>query len=282
MKRCSLSEAVERYVSNGDTVVLGAALEQAIPFAAGHQLIRQGLKDLTLVGPISDILFDQLIGAGCVRRVEAAWVGNVAGGSAYNFRRAMESGTIEMHDHSNLTLALRLQAAAWGVPFLPTRTALGSDLLENPALRPLRCPFSDTALVAVKALKPDVTIVHAPYADVQGNAHWYGNLGVTCEAVGASRRVILTVEEIVPEATIRARPELVRFPGVKVDAVVEVPFGAHPAPLVTCYQRDDAYFLNYHAQSKVPEDFQRWLADWVLGVRRQAYLEQIDTEGLRV
>jgi len=280
MKCCTLANAIEQYVHDGDTVVMGTALEQAIPFAAGHQIIRQGLKDLTLVGPISDILFDQLIGAQCVRRVEAAWVGNVAGGSAYNFRRAVESGVINMLDHSNLTLALRLQAAAWGVPFLPTRTALGSDLMDNPALRPLRCPFSDEALAAVAALRPDVAIVHAQRADAQGNAHWYGNLGVTCEAVGASRRVILTVEEIVPEETIRVRPELVRFPGVMVDAVVQVPFGAHPSPLVGYYQRDDVHFLDYHAQSKTPADFQRWLAAWVTGIERKAYLEKIDTQRL--
>ncbi len=185
-----------------------------------------------------------------------------------------------MLDHSNLTLALRLQAAAWGVPFLPTKTALGSDLMDNPALRLTRCPFSDEQLVAVAALRPDVTIVHAQRADAQGNAHWYGNLGVSCEAVGASRRVILTVEEIVSEATIRARPELVRFPGVKVDAVVKVPFGAHPSPLVDCYRRDDAHFLDYHAQTKTPADFQRWLSDWVTGVERETYLKKIDIQRL--
>lgn len=280
MKRCTLAQAIKTYVHDGHTVVLGAALEQAIPFAAGHQIIRQGLKDLTLVGPISDILFDQLIGAGCVRRVEAAWVGNVAGGSAYNFRRAVESGTVEMLDHSNLTLALRLQAAAWGVPFLPSRTALGSDLMANPALRPMRCPMSDEALVAVAALRPDVAIVHAQRADDRGNAHWYGNLGVTVEAVGASRRVILTVEQIVATHTILARPEMVRFPGVKVDAVVEVPFGAHPSPLVGCYHRDDRHFLDYHAQSKTPAAFERWLATWVSGIEREEYLSKIDTERL--
>jgi len=282
VKRCTLSQAVKQHVRPGDTVVLGTALEQAIPFAAGHEIVRQGIDELTLVGPISDILFDQLIGAGCVRAVEAAWVGNVAGGSAYNFRRAVESGRLRVLDHSNLTLALRLQAAAWGVPFLPTRSALGSDLMDNPALRPFRCPFSAAPLVAVAALRPDVAIVHAQRSDAQGNAHCLGNLGVTVEAVEASQRVILTVERVVSEGEICARPELVRFPCTKVDAVVELPYGAHPSPLVGCYRRDHPHFLDYHAQSKTPEAFEAWLDAWVTGLAcREDYTNLIDTQGLQ-
>lgn len=283
MKVCTLAQAVAKHVFPGDTVVMGAALEQAIPFAAGHEIIRQGIGGLTLVGPISDMLFDQLIGAGCVCEVEAAWVGNVAGGSAYNFRRGVESESVNITDHSNLTLALRLQAAAWGVPFLPTKTAAGSDLMDNAALKSMACPFGGESLVAVAALHPEVTLVHAQRADQNGNAHWLGNLGVTAEAVGAARRVILTVEEIVSAASIRTRPELVRFPSTKIDAVVEVPFGAHPSPLVDYYQRDDDRFLEYHRQSKTVEQFQTWLDSWVLGIQhRSDYLDKIDVEGLRL
>lgn len=282
-KVCTLSEAARTLVRDGDTVVLGTGLEHAIPFAAGHEIIRQRKRNLTLVGPISDILFDQLIGAGCVKKAEAAWVGNVAGGSAYNFRRAVESGAIEMVDHSNLTIALRLQAAAWGLPFLPTRTALGSDVMGNPALKSMRCPFTNESLVAVAALLPDIAIVHAQRADAHGNAHCLGNLGVTTEAVGASRRVLLTVEEIVEPEVIRERPELVAFSSTCVTAVVKVPFGAHPSPLVGYYHRDDAHFLDYHARSKTPQEFEQWLAEWVLNLPDRAdYLSKINIEKLHL
>src|SRR6266849_6005703 len=130
----SMRDAVARFVPDGASICMGTALEALIPFAAGHELIRQRRRDLTLIGPISDILFDQLIGAGCVRAVRAAWVGNVITGSAYNFRRAVEGGTLDVEDHSNLTLALALRAGAMGVPCMPTRTALGSDLSKtNPS-----------------------------------------------------------------------------------------------------------------------------------------------------
>lgn len=282
-KVCTLTEAVHTLVRDGDTVVLGTGLEHAIPFATGHEIIRQRKRNLTLVGPISDILFDQLIGGGCVKKVEAAWIGNVAGGSAYNFRRAVESGAIEMVDHSNLTVALRLQAAAWGVPFLPTRTALGSDLMDNPSLKSMRCPFTNELLVAVAALSPDVAIIHAQRADANGNAYCLGNLGITTQAVGASRRVLLTVEEIVEPEIICERPELVAFSGTCVTAVVKVPFGAHPSPLVGYYHRDDAYFLDYHARSKTPQEFEKWLAEWVSHLPDRAqYLSKIKIEKLRL
>src|SRR5689334_11387498 len=158
MKICSLASAISSHVPDGSSVALGLQLEQMIPFAAGHELIRQGKKDLTLIGPISDILFDQIIGAGCVERVIAAWVGNVMMGSAYNFRRAVEQGALKVTDMTNFTVALALQAAAMGVPFLPTRSALGSDVAkDNEFFRELDSPFAAadaraTKLHAVKAL----------------------------------------------------------------------------------------------------------------------------------
>src|SRR5262245_47006470 len=150
-KVLSLTEAVRQHVPDGATVALGTALECLIPFAAAHELIRQGRRDLTLVGPISDICFDQLVAAGCVRRIVAAWVGNVQHGSGYAFRRALEQGIprpVEVEDHSNFSIALALEAAALGVPYLPTRSLLGSDVLRrNPRLRVVPCPFTGDPLV---------------------------------------------------------------------------------------------------------------------------------------
>src|SRR5687767_527819 len=157
-----LAEAIRRFVPNGSTVALGTCLEQMIPFAATHELIRARIGDLTLIGPVSDICFDQLIGAGLVRRVMAAWVGNVMMGSAYCFRRAAERGEprpLEVVEFSNFTFAQALHAAAIGAPFLPTRSALGSDLIaRNPWLQPIEDPLGGGPLLAVKPLHPDVTI----------------------------------------------------------------------------------------------------------------------------
>jgi glutaconate CoA-transferase subunit A len=152
-KLISLPDAVERFVPEGGSVAAGLCLETMIPFAAGREIMRQGKRNLTLVGPISDILFDQLIGAGCVARVQAAWVGNVITGSGYNFRRAVEAGALAVEDHSNLTMAMALKAGAMGLPFMPVRSALGSDLFStNPGLKQMSCPFTGAALAAVAAI----------------------------------------------------------------------------------------------------------------------------------
>src|SRR5262252_9390643 len=184
-KLVTMQDAITRHVPSGAMLLLGAQLEQMIPFAAGHEIIRQGRRDLTLVGPISDILFDQLIGAGCAARVIAAWVGNVGAGTAYNFRRAVESQVprpLATEDHSNLTVALALEAAARGVPFLPSRTALGSYIVRgHPRLREMLCPFTGERLLGVGALELDLAVVHVPRCDTDGNAHLWGNLGVTLE-----------------------------------------------------------------------------------------------------
>ncbi len=271
-----LSEAIARYVRDGDAVALGMAQETLIPFAAGHEIIRQGKRDLTLIAPISDMLFDQLIGAGCVRAVHAAWVGNVITGSAYNFRRAAESGQIQVVDYSNLLLAMALRAAAWGLPFLPTRSALGSDLPQtNPHLKIMRDPFNEELLLAVQALRPDVTILHVQRADRRGNVHLWGNLGMCREAALAADRVLITCEEIVSDEVIRSDPNRIPFPNWKVCAVAEVPWGAHPSPVPGCYNRDHRAFLEYRDQSRTAQDFACWLETWVLGGDWEAYLARL-------
>ena len=175
-KLMTLSESIRRFVPDGSSVAMGLSLESLIPFAAGREIIRQRRKNLTLIGPISDILFDQVIGCGCVQQVRAAWVGNVITGSCYNFRRGIETGSLAIEDHSNLTLALALRAGAMGVPFMPSRTSLGSDLFKtNTALKLLTCPFSGDRLTAVAAITPDVAVVHAQRSDEFGNAHVWGS-----------------------------------------------------------------------------------------------------------
>ena len=273
--------AITEFVHDDDAVAMGLQLEQMIPFAAGHEIIRQRKRNLTLIGPISDILFDQLIGAGCVETVIAAWVGNVMMGSAYNFRRAVEQGGMKVFNMTNFGVALALQAGAMGVPFLPSKTALGSDTPKgNHFFYQIFSPFAPKeTLWAVRALNPDVTIVHVQRADAEGNAHCWGNFGVMIEGVRAAKRVILTAEEIVPPQVIASDPNRTVIPGFLVSAVVECPYGAHPSPVQGYYNRDDDFFREYHGETKTKEQSQGWLDRWVYGVRdREEYLEQLGPE----
>ncbi|MCU1285543.1 MAG: Coenzyme transferase [Acidobacteriales bacterium] len=284
----SLSSAISAHVPDGSSVALGLQLEQMIPFAAGHEIIRQGKRGLTLIGPISDILFDQMIGAGCVEKVIAAWVGNVMMGSAYNFRRAVENEQIKVFNLTNFTIALALQAGAMGIPFLPTRTALGSDVPKNnPFFYQIFSPFEGKEpLLAVRALVPDVAIVHVQRADANGNAHCWGNFGVMLEAVRAAKKVILIAEEIVAAEVIASDPNRTVIPGFLVTAVVESPLGAHPSPVQGYYKRDDAFFKQYHQETKSKSEFDEWAARWINGVAdRDAYAELLGNdrvEGLGV
>ena len=270
-----MREAIARFVPDGATVALGTCLEPAIPFAAGHELIRQGRRDLTLVGPISDALFDQLIGAGCVARVVAAWVGNVSEGLGHAYRRAAEKGeprAIEIHDHSNFSIALALWAAAWNAPFIPTRTLLGSDIPRgNPGLQ------VEDGWVRVLPVKPDVTILHVQRADAGGRAHAWGPMGISEEAGLAAERVILCCEELVDAEVTLSDPNRILLPDAKVAAVVHEPGGSHPAPLQGYWQRDHAAHREYARRSRTAEGFAGWPREWVLEVPdRQAYLARVD------
>jgi glutaconate CoA-transferase subunit A len=279
----SMAEAIARYVPDGGVVALGCALEPLIPFAAGHELIRQQRRDLTLVGPISDILFDQLIGAGCVARVVAAWVGNVSEGLGHNYRRAAEHGiprALSIEDHSNFSIALALLAGALGAPYIPTTSLLGSDILrDHPTLRMATSPLDGRPHVLVSALRPDVAILHVQRADAEGRAHVWGGLGICEEAALAARGVIYTAEEIVPSDVILSDPNRVLAPSLKTLAVVHAPGGAHPSPVQGCYDRDHAAYAEYHRQTRTPVGFAAWLDEWVLGMPdRAAYLEHLGRE----
>ena len=194
----SLHDAIAADVQNGASIAMGCGLESLIPFAASYEIIRQNRRNLTLIAPISDIQFDQLIGAGCVNKIIASWVGNVAAGLGHNYRRAAEAGIpqpIEIEEHSNFTISLGLQAAASGLPFLPTRTVKGSDFRSGSQFASVRCPFTNEDLLAVRAIRPDAAILHVQRADKEGNAHAWGNFGVMREAAFAAKKVILTCEE---------------------------------------------------------------------------------------
>jgi glutaconate CoA-transferase, subunit A len=279
-KLLSMPEAIARYVPDGASVALGLALEPLIPFAAAHEIIRQGRRDLTLIGPISDILFDQLIGAGCVARVIAAWVGNVSEGLGYNYRRAAEQGIphpLAIEDYSNYSVGLALLAGALGVPYIPMCSLLGSDIArDHPSLRPAPSPFGGEPTLLVPALNPDVAIVHVQRAVAEGRAHVWGGLGICEEAALAARGVIYTAEEIVPSEVILSDPNRVLAPAMKTLAVVHAPGGAHPSPVQGYYNRDHAYYAEYHERSRTVADFEGWLRDQVLDVPdRGAYLERL-------
>ncbi len=245
-----------------------------------HEAIRQRKRDLALVGPISDIAFDQLIGAGCVARVEAAWVGNVSAGLGHAYRRAMEQGIprrIEVRDHSNFTIAQALLAGALGAPYLPTRTLLGSDIPRaNGTFREATSPFDGSPLLLIPPITPDVTVLAVQRADQDGNAHLWGPWGVSQEAALAARAAIILAEEIVGRDVIASDPNRTIVPGFKVAAVVHEPGACHPSPLQGRYARDHSFYHEYHAATRTREGFDAWIAEWVTGVEdRAAYLRRL-------
>jgi len=277
----TMAEAIARFVPDGSTVAMGCALEPLIPFAAGHELIRQGRKDLELVGPISDSLFDQLIGAGCVRRVTAAWVGNVSEGLGHCYRRAAEQGVprkIEIHDHTNFSISMALWAAVWNVPYMPARTLLGSDILRtNPRIKAV------DGLVHIEAVRPDVTILHVQRCDAGGRAHAWGPLGISEEAGLAADRVIVSCEELVDESVTLSDPNRILLPETKVVAVVHEPGGSHPAPVQGFFKRDHALDNAYAEESRTREGFAAWLKRWVFDVRdRERYMAMVDMDSIRI
>ena len=266
----SLHDAIAVDVQDDMSVAMGCALESLIPFAGSYEIIRQKKRNLTLIGPISDMQFDQLIGAGCARRIVASWVGNVAAGLGHNYRRAAEAGIpqrIEIEEHSNFTIGLGLQAAASGLPFLPTRTVKGSDFRGGSQFASVRCPFTNEELLAVRAIQPDVAILHVQRADREGNAHAWGNFGVMREAAFAAKKVILTCEEIVDHDLILSDPNRNVIPAFLVSSVIHQPFGSHPSPTQGYTRRDDNFYFEYHKATRSREGFEQWLQKWVLGVK---------------
>jgi glutaconate CoA-transferase subunit A len=256
----SLTDAVRDLVHDGDTVAL-EGFTHLIPTAAGHEIIRQGRRNLTLVRMTPDVVYDQLIGAGCARKLVFSWGGNPGVGSLHRFRDAVENGwpvPLELEEHSHAGMANRYVAGASGLPFAVLRGYVGTDLVDaTSTIAPITCPFTGEVLTAVPALNPDVTVVHAQRADSRGNVQMWGITGVQKEAVLAARRSLVTVEEVVD--VLDPVPGAVVIPGWAITAVAPVPGGAHPSYAQGYSVRDNDFYRHWDAVSRDRERFRAWL-----------------------
>jgi len=273
-----MRDAVSRFVRDGDTVVI-EGFTHLICFAAGHEIIRQGRRDLTLARLTPDLIYDQLIAAGCVRKLVFSWAGNPGVGSLHAFRRAVEgrrgeggnTRALEIEEYSHFGMVARFSAGAARLPFWPLRNYGGTDLPRaNPRIKTVACPYTGETLATVPALNPDVTIVHAQRADAAGNTQMWGLLGVQKEAAFASTRVIVVVEELVEETVIRSDPNRTVIPGMIVSAVVVEPWGAHPSYAQGYYDRDNDFYVAWEAISRDPAKLGRYLEEFVHGVPDRA------------
>jgi glutaconate CoA-transferase subunit A len=259
-KIVSLPQAVSELIRDGDTVAL-EGFTHLIPFAAGHEIIRQGRRDLTLVRMTPDIIYDQLVGAGCAAKLVFSWGGNPGVGSLHRIRDALATGwpqPLQLEEHSHAGMANRYVAGASGLPFAVLRGYTGTDLpLHTSTVSTVECPFTGETLAAVAALNPDVTVVHAQRADRAGNVQLWGITGVQKEAVLAARRALVTVEEIVDELTPTAGA--VVLPAWVIDAVAVVPGGAAPSYAHGYYHRDNDAYRAWDRTSRDRETFRRWL-----------------------
>ena len=283
-KVASMRDAIAALVRDGDTVAI-EGFTHLISFAAGHEIIRQGRRDLTLARLTPDLIYDQMIAAGVARKLIFSWLGNAGVGGLNAIRRRVEGpgpGELELEEYSHFGMVGRYTAGAARLPFYPLRSYEGSDLpLANPLIRPIASPYGDDTVYAVPPLRPDVTIVHAQRADARGNTQVWGLLGCQKEAAFAAERVIVVVEELVDEAVIRADPNRTLIPGLIVDAVVVEPWGAHPSYVQGAYDRDSRFYRDWDPISRDEATLQAWLRDWVHGVEGRAeYLAKLGPERL--
>jgi glutaconate CoA-transferase subunit A len=298
-KQCSLKEAVAHSVHSGDQVLLDG-FTHLIPFAAGHEIIRQNIRDLTAIRLTPDLIYDQLIEAGCVKKLVFSWAGNPGVGSLHAFRRRTQrtpekglpgsesklqsnpspdsSPRLELEEYSHFGMVARLLAGSSGLPFWPLRNYAGSNLADaNPLIRTVHCPFTGETLAAVPALRPDVAILHCQRADRQGNAQIWGLMGTQKEAAFASKRVILIAEEIVDSSVIRADPNRTLIPSLVVDHVVHEPWGAHPSYVQGYYDRDNDFYVAWEEISRDPIAYSRYLETFVFDCPdRAAYCKRLD------
>ncbi|NLG95913.1 MAG: CoA transferase subunit A [Chloroflexi bacterium] len=278
-KLCSLSDAVSKYIHDGDLLYL-AGFTHLIPFAAAHEIIRQGRKDLVIARATPDLVYDQMVAAGCARKVIFSYMGNPGVGSLRALRAEIEAGRLEWEEYSHFGMISRLQAGAAGLPFMPMNQTAAVDLeRSNPNIRRVVDPYSGQEVVVVPALNPDVAVVHVQRADARGNAHLWGIIGEQKEAAFASKHVILTAEEIVDEDVIRSDPNRTLIPEFIVDAVCHVPYCAHPSYTQGYYDRDNDFYLAWDKISQTPETLRAYLDEWVYGVSdRNAYWEKLGPE----
>jgi len=287
-KVASMRDAVADLVRNGDTVAI-EGFTHLISFAAGHEIIRQHKRDLTLARLTPDLIYDQMIAGGVARKLIFSWLGNPGVGGLGAIRRRIETGDpapLEIEEYSHFGMVGRYTAGAANLPFFPIRSYFETDLpVANPRIREIESPYGDGVVFAVPPLKPDVSIVHAQRADAAGNTQVWGLLGCQKEAAFAADRVIIVVEELVDESVIRADPNRTIIPGLIVDAVVVEPFGAHPSYVQGAYDRDNRFYLDWDAITRDEARLQTWLRDWVFDLDgRAAYVEKLGPDrvaGLR-
>lgn len=281
-KVMSMSEAVMKNVRDGDTITI-EGFTHLICFAAGHEIIRQRRQDLTICRLTPDLIYDQMIAAGCVKKMIFSWAGNPGVGPLHALRRAVEKGRphpIALEEYSHFGMAQRFVAGASKLPFMPLRSYNGTDLpMVNPLIRTVTCPYTGEVLYVVPALNPDVAIVHAQRADAQGNTQIWGLYGVQKEAAFASKRVIVVVEELVDEEIIRQDPNRTVIPGMIVNAVVVEPFGAHPSFAQGYYDRDNDFYIAWDEISKDEQKMAGYLNEWIHDLPdRAAYWKKLGPE----
>ena len=282
MKLTTMHDAIATYVHDGDTVAI-EGFTACICFAAAHEIIRQGRRDLVLCRMTPDIIYDQMIAAGCARKLVFSYLGNPGVGPLHAVRRAVEKGIpapLELEEYSHFGMVARYIAGAYRLPFFPLRSYVGSDLPKvNPRIRFVESPYGDGPIAVVPPLNPDVAIIHTQRADVNGNTQLWGLLGAQKEAAFAARHVIVVVEEIVDEEVIRSDPNRTLIPGLIVDAVVHEPYGAHPSYVQGYYDRDNDFYLRWDEISRDEAATRAWLEEWVYGVRDRAeYVEKMGRE----
>jgi len=271
-KLTSLSAAIAQHVHEGD-LVYAAGFTHLIPFAAAHEIIRQGKKNLTLARATPDIIYEQMVAAGCASKLIFSYSGNPGVGSLRVIRTEMEAGRLAYEEYSHFAMITRLTAGAAGLPFLPMKSVGTADLVTaNPQYRTITDPYSGEVLNTVPALNPDVAIIHAQRASANGDTQIWGIVGEQKEAAFAAKRVIVTAEEIVPDEVIRADPNRTIIPGLIVSAVCAVPHCAHPSYAQGYYDRDNPFYLEWDKVSSEPDSIKRWLDEWVYGLPdREAY-----------
>jgi len=274
-----LGQAIAANVHSGDCVYC-AGFTHLIPFAAGHEIIRQGIKDLCLARATPDLIYDQMVAAGCARKIIFSYMGNPGVGSLRIVRSEIEAGRLEWEEYSHFSMISRLQAGATGLPFMPMNQTAAVDLeCANPNFRRVTDPYSGCEVIVVPPLKPDVAIIHVQRADASGNAQIWGIIGEQKEVAFASERVIITAEEIVSEDIIRSDPNRTLIPGFLVNAVVHVPYCAHPSYTQGYYDRDNSFYIEWDRISESSQAVQAYLDEWVYGVRdRDEYWRKLDPE----
>jgi glutaconate CoA-transferase subunit A len=282
VKLTTMHDAIATYVHDGDTVAI-EGFTACICFAAAHEIIRQGRRDLVLCRMTPDLIYDQMVAAGCARKLVFSYLGNPGVGPLHAIRRAVEKGIpapLELEEYSHFGMVARYIAGAYRLPFFPLRSYVGSDLPKvNPRIRFVESPYGDGPIAVVPPLNPDVAIIHAQRADVNGNTQLWGLLGAQKEAAFAARHVIVVVEEIVDEEVIRSDPNRTLIPGLIVDAVVHEPYGAHPSYVQGYYDRDNDFYLRWDEISRDEAATRAWLEEWVYGVRDRAeYVEKMGRE----